>query len=78
MEVFMPNPRVVGVWIALPVHEVLQLTSSPLAPGVEDCFDLIFFLVIDDRRGACEGRAVCLRLLIWKEEVSMEHVVDLH
>ena len=56
----MPDPRVVGVWIALPVHEVLQLTSSPLASGVEDCFYLVFFLIIDDQRGACEGHAICV------------------
>jgi len=74
----MRDPRVVRVWIALPVHEVLQLTSSPLVPGVKDCFNFVFFLVIDNRRGACERRAVRLCLLIWKEEVYVEDIVDLH
>src|SRR5712691_8866185 len=64
--------------VALPVHEVLQLTSSPSSPGIQDGLDLVLLFTIDDWRRACEGRAICLRLLIWKEEVNVKDIVDLH
>ena len=78
VEVFVHDLGVVGVWIALPVHEVLQLTSSPLTSGVENGLDLVFFLAINDWRRVCKGHAISLRLLIWKEEVHVEDVVDFH
>src|SRR5260221_5850211 len=64
--------------VAFPVHEVLQLTSSSMSPGVQDGLDLVLLFTIDDRRRACEGRAICLRLLIGKEEVDVKDIVDLH
>ncbi len=66
------------MWVTFPMYEVLQLTSMPFPPGIEDCFDFVFFLVLDDRGGACEGCAICFRLLIWQEEVHVEDVVDFH
>jgi len=60
------------------VHEVLQLTSLPFTPCVQNRFDFVFFLIIDDRRRSCKGRAVCFRFLIWQEEVYVEDVMDLH
>src|SRR5712691_713031 len=60
------------------MHEVLQLTSSPMSPGIQDSLDLVFLFTIDDRRGACIGRAICLRLLIRKEEIDVKDIVDLH
>src|SRR5712691_11367819 len=66
------------MWVALPMHEVLQLTSSPMSPGIQDGLNLVLFFTIDDRRWACEGCAVCLRLLIWKEEIDVKDIVDLH
>ncbi len=74
----MIDPRVVRMRVALPVHEVLQLTSSSMSPGIQDGLDLVLLFTIDDRRRACEGRAICLRLLIWKEEVDVKDIVDLH
>src|SRR5712691_7301277 len=64
--------------IAFPMHEVLQLMSSPVSPGIQDGFDLIFLFTIDDRRWACERCAICLRLLIWKEEIDVKDIMDLH
>ena len=64
--------------IALPVYEVLQLTSSPVSSGVQDGFDFVLLFTIDDRWGACKGGAVCFRLLIRKEEIDVEDIVDLH
>ena len=64
MEVLVVDPRVVRMRVAFPMHEVLQLTSSPMSPGLEDGLDFVFFFTIDDRRRACEGRSICLRLLI--------------
>src|SRR5712691_9519027 len=64
--------------VALPIIEVLQLTSSPMSSGLEDGLDLVFFFTIDDRRGACEGRSICLRLLIRQEEIDVKDIVDLH
>src|SRR5712691_7588056 len=64
--------------VALPMHEVLQLTSSPMSSGVEDGLDLVFFFTIDDRRRACEGHPICLRLLIRQEEIDVKDIVDLH
>src|SRR5712691_10619779 len=64
--------------VAPPMHEVLQLTSSPVSSGVEDGLDLVFFFTIDDRRRACEGRPICLRLLIRQEEIDVKDIVDLH
>src|SRR5712691_2852114 len=78
MEVFVIDPGVVRMWVALPMHEVLQLTSSPVSPGIQDGFDLVLLFTIDDRRWACERRAVCLHLLIWKEKVDVKDIVDLH
>src|SRR5712691_10275988 len=66
------------MWVALPMHEVLQLTSSTMSPGIQDGLDLVLLFTIDDRRWACEGRAICLHLLIWKEEVDVKDIVDLH
>src|SRR5712691_667789 len=78
MEVLVVDPRVVRMWVAFPMHKVLQLTSSPMSSGIQDGLDLVLLFTIDDRRWACEGRAVCLRLLIWKEEVDVKDIVDLH
>src|SRR5260221_9513714 len=64
--------------VAFPVHEVLQLTSSSMSPGVQDGLDLVLLFAIDDRRRACERHAICLRLLIWKEEIDVKDIVDLH
>jgi len=78
MEVFMRNPGVIQVWIALPMYEILQLTSSPFPPGIQDRFNLVFFLAVNDRGRTCEGCAICLRLLIRKEKVHVEDVVNFH
>src|SRR5260221_2898204 len=78
VEVLVVDPGVVRMRVALPVHEVLQLTSSPMPSGVQDGLDLVLLFTIDDRRWACEGCAICLRLLIWKEEVDVKDIVDLH
>src|SRR5712691_6401239 len=78
VEVLMVDPGVVRMRITLPMHEVLQLTSSPVSPGIQDGLDLVLLFTIDDRRWACEGRAICLRLLIWKEEVDVKNIVNLH
>jgi len=78
MEIFLCYPRVIRVGISLPVHEVLHLTSSPLTSGIQNRLDFVLFFTIDDWRRSCEGRAICLRLLIWKEEVCVEDVVYLH
>src|SRR5712691_8296705 len=59
VEVLVVNPRVVRMRVALPVHEVLQLTSLPMSPGIQDGLDLVLLFTIDDRRRACEGRAIC-------------------
>ena len=64
--------------VALPVHEVLQLTSSPMSPGVQDGFNFVLFFAIDDRRGACKRGAIRFRLLIRKEEIDVKDIVDLH
>src|SRR5260221_9741837 len=64
MEVLVVDPRVVQMRVACPMHEVLQLTSSPMSPSLEDGLDFVFFFTIDDWRRACEGRSICLRLLI--------------
>src|SRR5712691_4637473 len=64
--------------VAPPMHEVLQLTSSPVSSGVEDGLDLVFFFTIDDRRRACEGRPICLCLLIRQEEIDVKDIVDPH
>src|SRR5260221_13372426 len=64
--------------VALPMHEVLQLTSSPMSSGVEDGLDLVFFFTIADRRRARVGRPICLRLLIRQEEIDVKGIVDLH
>src|SRR5260221_356276 len=78
MEVLVVDPRVVRMRVAFPMHEVLQLTSSPMSSGVQDGLDLVLLFTIDDQRWACEGCAVYLRLLIWKEEVDVKDIVDLH
>src|SRR5712691_2297360 len=78
VEVLVVDPGVVRMWVALPMHEVLQLTSSTMSPGIQDGLDLVLLFTIDDRRWACEGRAICLRLLIWKEEVDVKDIVDFH
>src|SRR5260221_8769226 len=78
VEVLVVDPGVVRMRVTLPMHEVLQLTSSPMSPGIQDGLDLVLLFTIDDRRWACEGRAICLRLLIWKEEIDVKDIVDLH
>src|SRR5712691_12642992 len=78
VEVLVIDPRVVRMWVAFPMHEVLQLTSSPMSPGIQDSLDLVLLFTIDDRRWVCEGRAICLRLLIWQEEIDVKDIMDLH
>src|SRR5260221_3440670 len=78
MEVLVIDPGVVRMRVAFPMHEILQLTSSPMSPGIQDGLDFVLLFTIDDRRWACERCTICLRLLIWEEEIDVKDIVDLH
>jgi len=66
------------VWIALPVHKVLKFSSSAIMLCIYNVLDFIFFFAIDDQRWSCKWRAILLRLLIWKEEIRVKHIVNFH
>ena len=67
MQVLVINPRVVGVWVAFPMDEVLKFTSSSVTSGIQNVLDLVLLFTIDDWRWACKRHAILFYLLIWKE-----------
>jgi hypothetical protein len=43
-------PRVVTVWVAFPLDQVLKLTLTPSVSVIDDGFHLVFLLTLDEIR----------------------------
>ena len=79
MEIFSVNPQVIGFGIPFSMYEILELGSVSFPSRLDDQFDFIFLLsVIDHWWGSCKRCAIGFCLLIWKEKVNVENVVDSH
>jgi hypothetical protein len=66
VEVLVIHPAVVGVWVSLPMNEILELLASPMLLGIPNGLDLIlFFSCFDDRCGVCVGCSVRCCFLVW-------------
>ena len=55
----------------------MYLAPVPKTPGIEDAFYFVFFFSIDKvRKRPLKVTPMELRLLIWCQEIHMEHRVD--
>jgi hypothetical protein len=71
LEIGFRDPFVIGRWVALPRHEVLEFASDPFVGA--DGFDFEFFFVIYDvRRRFSEIRTMNLVLSIRREFSGVE------
>jgi hypothetical protein len=43
-------PRIVTVWVAFPLDQVLKLTLTPSVSVIDDGFHLVFLLTLDEIR----------------------------
>jgi len=61
------------------MYEILEFISMSFPSWFDDQFDFVFFSsMINHWQGSCKGCAIGLCLLIQKEEVDMEDVMDPH
>ena len=74
-HVLLTHPFVIAIWVPLPLDQVLLGFLPPVVVYIQNFFDLVFFLIGDEVR----GRALIVSsmepsLLIWGEEVNVEHL----
>jgi hypothetical protein len=71
-------PRVVCVWISLPLEEVLQALPFPVEAVINDGLDFVLVFTLDQFGGWFDVIGAMLRgLVIRGKEAGVEHVVDL-
>jgi hypothetical protein len=71
-------PRVVCVWISLPLEEILQGLPSSVQAVINDGLDLVLVFTLDQFGGWLDVvGAVLWSLAIRGEEAGVEHVMDL-
>jgi hypothetical protein len=71
-------PRVVRMWVSLPLEEILQGFLSPVEAVINDGLDLILVFSLDQFGGWSDiVRSVLRSLVVCREETGVEHVVDL-
>ena len=74
-HVLLTHPFVIAIRIPLPLDHVLLGFLSPVVAYIQNLLDFVFFLIGDEVR----GRALIVSsmepsLLIWGEEVNVEHL----
>jgi hypothetical protein len=71
-------PRVVCVWVSLPLEEVLQGLCLPVETVINDGLDFILVFTLDQFGGWFDViGAVLWGFAIRREEAGVEHIVDL-
>jgi hypothetical protein len=71
-------PRVVCVWVSLPLEEVLQGLCLPVETVINDGLDFVLVFTLDQFGGWFDViGAVLWGFAIRREEAGVEHVVDL-
>ena len=76
-HVLLTHPFVIAIRVPPPLDQVLSGLLPPVVTYVQNLLDFVFFLIGNEVR----GRTLIVPsmewgLLIWGEEVSMEHQVD--
>jgi hypothetical protein len=70
-------PRVVRVWVSLPLEEILQGFSSPVEVVINDSLDLVLVFTFDQFGGWFDViGSVLWGFMIRCEKAGVEHVVD--
>ena len=65
VEVFVIDPRVIGVWVILPMYEILKGLLPSISSRIENSFDLVFFFFFfKDGWWTCVGFSVCFHGLV--------------
>jgi hypothetical protein len=70
-------PSVIGLGVALPFDQVLQLAPSSVITVVSNGLDFVFLLVVDYFGGGfCKVGPVFFRLAIRSQQACVEDVMD--
>ena len=70
-------PGVIAFGVPFPLHEVLERSRPSISSVVDQVFHFVFFGSLDEIRwGSGEVGAVDGVFLVWKQEGSVEYIVD--
>jgi hypothetical protein len=71
-------PRVVCIWVSLPLEEILQCSPPPVETVINDGLDFVLVFALDQFGGWFDVVGAMLwGLAIRGEEAGVEHVMDL-